>query len=302
MNVKSRGFSLIELLVALLITLTVGDLLFHVFQQNERVVRDQASIMEMQQTGRAVIAQIADEVRMAGQEIPVYSSNWDAVPAESVSPILPTSTNTRIDFRAGLSNTDTAVAGSSTLDLALYVTRTLTVSDGSAFSTALGTNWPTGKFVYLWGPASTSAWAWVRAQLINITPTSLMVTPQQSSSMVSTVHFTAAPTVSLEEAVSIYLSADSVRRATATDLTNPAGPVWSPANDIGKNVRSLTFTYFDKNGAAITPNTLANRNSVQRVDIQLSVQTANVLSNGTQPIYSLALRTIPRNLALRSAN
>ena len=180
MNVNSRGFSLIEVLVALLITLTVGDLLFRLFQQNERVVRDQASIMEMQQTGRVVIAQIADEVRMAGQELPVYSSNWDAVPAESVSPILPTSTNTRIDFRAGLSNTDTAVAGSSTLDLTLYVTRTLTVSDGSAFSTALGTNWPTGKFVYLWGPASTSAWVWVRAQLINITPTSLMVTPQQS--------------------------------------------------------------------------------------------------------------------------
>src|SRR5205085_9522406 len=115
------GFSLIELLVALLITLTVGDLLFRLFQQNERVVRDQASIMEMQQTGRVVIAQIADEVRMAGQEVPVYSSNWDAVPAESVSPILPSSTGTRIDFRAGLSNTETSVAGSSTLDLALHV-------------------------------------------------------------------------------------------------------------------------------------------------------------------------------------
>lgn len=299
---KSRGFSLIELLIVLVITLIVGALLFNLFHHNERVVRDQASIMEMQQTARVVMSQLADEIRMAGQEVPLYSSNWDVAPVESVAVILPTSTATRIDFRAGLSNTETAVTGSSALDVTLYTTRTLTVTDGSAFSATLGTNWPSGKFVYLWGPTSTSTWAWVRAQLINITTTSLMVTPQQSSNMASTVHFVASPTVCLEEAVSIYLSGDSVRRATATDLTNPAAPVWSAANDIGKNVHSLTFTYFDKNGTAVTPNTLANRTAVARIDIQLAVQTANILSDGTQPIYSLALRTIPRNLTLRSAN
>jgi hypothetical protein len=290
------------MLIALAITVTVGAMLFHLFLQNERVVRDQASVMEMQQTARVVMSQIADEIRMAGQEVPVYSSNWDTSPAEAVAAILPTSTSSRIDFRAGLSNTETAVTGPGALDVSLYVTRTLSVNDGSAFSTSLGTSWPIGKFVYIWGPTSTSTWAWVRAQLVNITSTTLMLTPQQSSNTLSPVHFTASPMISLEEAVSIYLNADAVRRATATDMTNPAAPIWSSSNDLGKNFRSLSFAYYDKNGAAVLPNTLANRSAIARIDIQLTVQTANVLSNGTQPAYSLALRTNPRNLILRSAN
>jgi Tfp pilus assembly protein PilV len=274
-----EGFSLIELLITLVITLTVGMLLFHLFHHNERVVRDQAAVMEMQQTARVLAFQIADEIRMAGQEVPVYGSNWDAAMAEAVDVILPTSTSTRIDFRVGLSNTDTAVTGSSTLDIALYATRTLTVSDGSAFSTTLGTTWPSGKFVYIWGPTSTSSWAWVRAQLIHITSTTLMVTPQQSSNMNPTTHFTGLPTISLEEAVSIYLNGNSVRRATGTDMTNPAAPMWSPSNEIGQNCTNLNFIYYDKNGNIIVPATLASRNSIARVDIQLTAQTANALSS-----------------------
>src|ERR1051326_1722673 len=165
------GFSLIELLLTVAITLTLGMLLFHLFQYNERVIRDQTAVMEMQQTARVVAAQIVDELRMAGQEVPVYSSNWDSTMSEAVAVILPTSTNTRIDFRAGLSNTETAVTGPPALDLNLCVTRSLSVSDGSAFSTTLGTTLPNGRFVYIWGPTSNSSWAWVRARLINITST-----------------------------------------------------------------------------------------------------------------------------------
>lgn len=302
MNLRTAGFSLIELLITLVITLTLGMLIFHLFQHNERVIRDQTSLMEMHQTARVVASQIADEVRMAGQEVPIYGSNLDATMAEAVAAIFPSSSSTRIDFRAGLSNTETPVTGSSPLDVSLYATRILTVSDGSVFSTTLGTTWPSGKYVYIWGPTSTSIWAWVRAQLINITSTTLMVTPQQSSNMNSTIHFTGLPTVSLEEAVSIYLSGNSVRRATGTDMTNPAAPRWSPANEIGADCTDLNFTYYDKKGNVIMPTTLANRNLIARVDLHVTVQAANPLSNGTQPQYSLALRTIPRNLTLRSAN
>src|SRR4029077_13660298 len=106
-----NGFSLIELLITLAITLTVGMLLFHLFQNNERVIRDQTAVMEMQQTARVVASQIADEIRMAGQEIPVYSANWDTTMSEAVAGILPTSTTARVDFRAGLSSTHSAVTG-----------------------------------------------------------------------------------------------------------------------------------------------------------------------------------------------
>jgi hypothetical protein len=222
--------------------------------------------------------------------------------SEAVAVILPSSTSSRIDFRAGLSNVESAVTGALPVDISLSQTRTLAVSDGSAFSTALGTASPSGKFVYIWGPTSDSTWAWARAQLISITSTTLLVTPQQSSNMNSTIHFTGLPTVSLEEAVSIYLSGDTIRRATATDMTNPAAPVWSPANEIGRNFNSLDFVYYDQNGNAIALTTLAARNSIVRVDIRLVSQTADILSNGSRPNYALALRTIPRNVTLRSAN
>jgi Tfp pilus assembly protein PilW len=297
-----KGFSLIELLLALLTTLTLGMLLFHSFHHNERVIRDETLIMEMQQTARVVASQIADEIRMAGQEVPVYSSNTDPSVAEAVAAILGTSTNSRIDFRGGLSNAETGVTGTVPIDLSLGVTRTLTVADGTAFSTALSTTTPSGKFVYVWGPTSNSTWAWVRAQLLWISSTMLMVTPSQNSNMASTIHFTHLPTVALEEAVSIYLSSGLVRRSTATDLTNPANPVWSASNDIGRNVTALNFTYYDKSGNVVSPTTLTNRNSITRVDIQLTVQAQSPLSNGTLPTHSLSLRTIARNLTLRSMN
>jgi hypothetical protein len=120
--------------------------------------------------------------------------------------------------------------------------------------------------------------------------------------MTSTIHFTRLPTITLEEAVSIYLSGNSIRRATATDMTNPASPQWSAANEIGKNFTALNFSYYDSNGNVVAPTSLANRVSITRIDLQLTVQTSATLSTGRQPTYSLALRTIPRNLKLRSAN
>ena len=302
MSSCSRGFSLIELLLALTTTLALSAMVFHLFHRNERTVRDQTLLMEMQHTAQVVASQIADEIRMAGQGVPVHSSKFDVTIAESVAVVLPTSSNDRIDFRAGLSAAEAAVTGAPPLDIILNVQSTLSVNDGSAFSTALGTTLPTGRFVYVWGATSHSTWAWIRAELNSITSTMLTITPRQTSNMGSTIHFTRLPTVTLEEAVSIYLSGDTIRHATATDMTSPASPQWSAANEIGKNFTALNFTYYDSNGNVVAPTSLANRATITRVDLQLTVQTSGILSTGRQPTYSLALRTIPRNLQLRSAN
>jgi hypothetical protein len=277
-------------------------MLFHLFHQNERVIRDETLMIEMQQSARVVAAQIADEIRMAGQGVPVYPARQDAAKTEYIAVILGTSTNSRIDFRAGLSDAETAVTGAPPIDLTLNTQRTLPVSDGSVFSTVLSTPAPIGRFVYVWGPTSNSTWAWVRAELISIDSTSLTIRPWQSSNMETTIIFTRLPTIALEEAVSLYLTGNSIRRATAADMTNPANPLWSAANEIGKNFTSLNFTYYDRYNNVVAPTTLANRSAITRVDIQLTVQTPSVLSNGAQPGYSLAMRTAPRNLALPSAN
>ena len=299
---RSRAFSLIELLLALATTLALSAMMFHLFQHNERVVRDRTLVMDMQQTARVVASQIADEIRMAGQGVPVHSSKFDTAMVESMAVVLPASTNSRIDFRAGLSDAESAVTGVPPLDVTLNLQSTVSVNDGSAFSAALGTTLPSGKFIYLWGAASNSTWTWVRAELNAVTSASLTITPRQTSNTNNTIRFIRLPTVTLEEAVSIYLSGNSVRRATATDMSNPASPQWSAANEIGKNFTALNFTYFDSSGNVVDPTSLANRISIARVDVQLTVQTADRLSTGRQPTHSLKLRTIPRNLQLRSAN
>ena len=287
MTRQDTGFSLIELLVALIIALGLSTMMFHLFHENERVIRDQTLIMEMQQTARIVVSQIADEVRMAGQGVPLSAASWDTTPSEAIAVILASSTASRIDFRAGLSNVETAVTSLVPIDFSLGVSRTLSVADGSGFSS--------GKFVYI-SQSST----WLRAEVTNANSTSLTVTPRTTGTGNSAVHFPSAPTVSLEEAVSIYLSSGSVRRATANDMTNPAALGWSAANEIGKNFTALALSYYDAAGNPVAPNSLANRLAIARVDIHLTVAAASPLSNGTRPTYSLALRTIPRNVRIRS--
>jgi type II secretory pathway pseudopilin PulG len=293
MKTHISGFSLIELLIALLIVLTAGMMTFQLFRENERVIRDQNLIMEMQQTARVVISQIADEIRMGGQGVPIFATTFDASPSEATAVFLDTSASDRIDFRAGLSNVETVVTTAAPMDLSVGASRTLGIQDSSGLTA--------GKLVYIWGP-STASWGWARAQLTSVTSTTITFIPQQIGGTATTVHFTAAPTVFLEEAVSIYLNAGSVRRATASDFSNPANPTWNPSNEIGRSVTALSFEYYDAGGNPILPTLLGNRTSIVRIDIHLTVQTTAALANGQVATYSLALRTIPRNVRIRSAD
>src|SRR5215471_6787440 len=127
MTQRQTGFSLIEVLVTLSIVLCLSTMMFQFFHQNERVIRDQTLIMEMQQTARIVASQIADEIRMAGQGVPVYASSFDTVPSEAVAVILSSSNASRIDFRAGLSNVETTT-NTVALDFTLGVSRSVSVA------------------------------------------------------------------------------------------------------------------------------------------------------------------------------
>jgi prepilin-type N-terminal cleavage/methylation domain-containing protein len=294
MTVESKGFSLIEMLVALTVALTVVTMTFQLFHRNERVIRDQTLVMEMQQTARVVVSQIADEIRMAGQGVPIYASNFDTVPSEATAVILASSNTNRIDFRAGLSNVETAISSGGPIDFTIGVPRSVTVASTAGLAA--------GKFVYISGATTSSTWAWTRAELLSVSSTTLTLIPRNSGTADATIYFVSPPTVALEEAVSIYLSGGSVRRATANNTSNPATPVWSAANEIGRNFTALTFIYYDALGNVVQPTSLTNRLAITRVDLQLTVTAAGPLSNGSRPTYSLTLRTIARNPRLRYLN
>ncbi len=297
MNRRPQGFSLVELLMALTITVGIGMVVFQLFRQNEEIFRDQNLMIEMQQNARAVVSQIAEEIRMAGQGVPIYASRSDGTPAEAVAAVLTSSSSSRIDFRAGLSNAESAITSALPIDCITGVATTLSVEDAFAFSNALGTSNPAGKFVYIWGPTGNSTWTWVRAELNSIGSNTVTVTPRQAGNPV--IRFTKRPTVSLEEAVSFHLSGNAIRRATAADMSNLTVPVWTPANEIGRNFTSLVFTYYDINNNAVSPGTLAGGLSIARVDVSLTLQSSEFLSDGNRAVYSISARTIPRNLRIR---
>ena len=178
---------------------------------------------------------------------------------------------------------------------------TVTVNDALGLYNAVGGG-PAGRFVYFWGASDTDGWLWVRASINAITPSINRVTVTTSSvgptgNVGGMAQFPTFPTMSLEEVIAIYLdtSTGSLRRTTATSMSDPIHPSWAPANELSSNVTQLRFDYFDRFGNVITPDTLANRVRIARVDIRFVVQTAQELRNHTRPTFALSVRTNIRN-------
>ncbi len=289
-------------------------IVFQLFSQNEKAFRDQDLVIEAQQSARAVASQIADEIRMAGQGMPLFSASFDETESESAAVILNGSDDTRINFRAGLSLAESDVRSPVPVDFTLGQSRSVTVGNASIFSNVLGSSSPVSRFVYIWGPAANDDWAWVRAELTAIVNSAdlLSITPLTAGdigrstgrdSMLRTfddgITFLRPPSISLEEAVTFYLSAGSVRRAIAANMAMPENLSWSSPNEIGRNFTSLTFAYYDGHDRVVSPNTLSRRRSVARVDVRVTSQTALPLSNGSRPTYGLAVRTLLRNTLIR---
>jgi hypothetical protein len=291
-----RGFSIAEVLVAILISSVVCIAIVQLFHQNERVFRDQSIVIEMQQSARAALALITDDIRLAGQGVPVFEAgNRDSISEGSVV-VLNGTGPSRIQFRAGLSDLDSVVS-STPLSVSVGTTADLSVPHAAAYSAQLGTA-PTARYVFIWG----AGMGWVRGHIHSISGLSriLTITPVEASP--GTITFSTSPMVSLEEAIAIFFDPQtkSVRRATATNLSNPAAPQWGPANELAAHVVELEFQYFDARDSRLPVlDTLTARDRVARIDVQVSVEAASPLNNGALPVYTLSQRSIPRNLALR---
>ncbi len=288
-----RGFTLLELLVALSITLGIGLAGFQLFMQNERVFLSQHSASETEQNARAVGFQIADEIRRAGQGVAVYASRFDALQTEEAAIVLNGSDSTRLRIREGFSNAETSVV-TTPVNYEIGVPVSVIVENASVFYAALSTTAPHGRFVYIWGSGSLSCWSWIRGELtaIDSNARGLTLIPRQGGESCrtapDTVRFTSTQTLSLEEAVSIYFASGSVWRASATDTASPVTPAWGSASELGREITELEFTYFDEAGQPVSPSTLVNRLAVRRIDVRLRNRSG----------FSLTLRSAPRNAGL----
>ncbi len=290
----NSGFSILELLLALAITFLIALTGFQLFQQNEKIFQDQNQNSETQQNLRAVVFQINDEVRRAGQGVPFYAASYDAAPGEPVAVVLAGSDSSHLRIREGYSGVATT-ALSNPADYQVGTSRSIMVADASPFSNTLGTNSPHGRFAYIWGSGDHSCWSWVRTELVTVDSASATLTliPRQMGdncrAEADVVHFTAPQAVDLEEAASIYFSAGSIWRTTATDMIDSSAPAWSAASELGRNFAQLTFTYYDSTDTIVLPQSLSARVSIVRIDVTAQAQ------NGS----SLRMRGYPRNTRVR---
>jgi len=292
-----RGFSLTEALLAVLVTMIVATAVFQLYERNERLYRDQNLVTEMQQSARAAISQISDEIRNAGQGVPRYAASFDSAESEASVSILAGSSSTRLSLRAGLAPAQSNLTAPVPLGLTPGIPVTVTLESVAGLYDAVGGS-PTGRFVYIWGDAGNAQWVWVRAAIQTISPASrsVQVIPAESSQG-GGLNFTVPPTVSLEEAISIYRdsSTGSLKHSTATNMVNPASPAWAPANDLATNVTQLKFDYFDESGLPVVPDTLARRWTIARIDVLLAVESSQELSNHSLAAFTLTARTFIRS-------
>jgi Tfp pilus assembly protein PilW len=276
-NVKrSNGFSLAEVLIALGLTVGLGAVIFQLFHQNERIFRDQALILEMQQATRMVISTIADDIRLAGQ----------ALPSQIGDIVLPGSSTSRLNVRAGFSATESTVTAALPFSVTAGATVDLSVETTSGFSA--------GREVFLWGPEG-----WVRATINSVFGSSRTIRITPSEAYPAAVQFTNPPAISPDEAIAIYRDAsiDAIRRTTATNTVNAANPSWAPANELATNVTALTFLYYDKQGMPLDPDLPESRSKVAAVESRVTIRCSAALSNGSRPSFSLSIRSRPRNLS-----
>ena len=287
---EGSGFSLVELMLAMSITLIVGMIVFEMFRQNEGVFRDQTLVMEMQQSTRAVASMIADEVRLAGQGVPLYSAAQDTSTSEAVQTFLDGTDAANLRFRAGIRNASTPV----TTPLAYSGTTAVTVSDVTGVNNIVGMD--PKYFVYLWGPTS-NTWTWIRGEVSGIDPgtNQLSVALSQNSGRGAT--FSSPPRLVLEEGISYRLANGSVLRGTTSDFSSLTSPAFTEQT-IGTHFTDLTFYYFDASGASVSPTTLALRSTIRRVDLTVGAETSEPLSIGRAVQYAITLSVYPRNLSL----
>src|SRR5262249_11980297 len=132
MKSNNRGFSLVELLFGLSITLIIGMIAFRSLWYTDRTFRDDNVITTMQQNIRAIATQVEDELRMAGQNSPVYSGRFDNAPLEASQTILNGSSSSQILFRSGGSNITSRAT--TPLTYATGVPATVTVANVEPFN------------------------------------------------------------------------------------------------------------------------------------------------------------------------
>ena len=289
------GFSLLELSIAMAITVGMGAVVFTLLFQNQNLFRDRNLTIEMQQSARAVASMMADEIRMAGQGVPAFAASMDTTAVESVQTFLNGTDAGTIVFRAGIRNGTAAITSPPPLAYMVQTPTTVAVDDVDAISRIVGEN--TDRFVFLWGQTAGS-WTWVRARIDAIDRRADIVALTPVAIAGGGGRFPRVPNIQAEEALAYRLNSGNIQRATSGAFTTPTAPALRYAT-VGGNFTALSFVYRDISNNVVTVTNLDDRAAIRRVDFTLAAQTAEALpSTGDFGTFQIEMTVYPRNIQL----
>jgi len=282
------GYSLIETLVSMALTLVVGGAMVGLLTGGHHVFRDQDLLMEMNQVSRAVASMIVRDLRAAGQAVPVMAGRYEPVPSEAVQVFLPGTEADQVRVRLNLNAPEARLSETEPLTFDL-LTDTWIQLDAQTLPKP-------GGFVFLSGQ-SNEVWTWLRARVDEVAPPDkLLVTPVQISSEGG--FLPSGARVSYESAVSYQLSGGSVRRGEPKDLSSLAEPLFQ-LSSLGENFTRLEFSYYDGSGGQLDPRSPVDRSRIRRVDFLLQAETSAPLTDGSRGLDTISMSVRPPNLAPR---
>jgi hypothetical protein len=285
-------------MIAMAITLGIGAIVFQLFLQNEQVFRDQNLVIEMQQSTRAVVSMINDDLRMAGQGVPVHASTFGGTPTEATQTFLNGSGANAILFRAGVRNgvasVNEVVTPLTPWVLTAGTASTMDLASADPIAAIIGN--ATDRYAFVWGKAG-NLWTWSRTRIsvVDAAMDRITLVPDQISTLGGSLQ--SVPHLALEEVVGYTLVGNEIRRGQSGDFTNIAAPAMTDIA-VGNHFTTLAFTYLDDAGNAVTPATLADRASIRGVSFTVIAQTAQPLaSTGVARTYGMSMTVYPRNVA-----
>ena len=285
---RHGGFSLIEMVIALVVVLGTAGVTFQLLAQNERIFRDQATMLEMHQSVRAVAAMIADDIYSGGQGVPVFAASLESATSEHVQVFLAGTDGNRLQLRSNTEYPESVLVGN--VPLLLDEGRPLSIRPRSpAFRPGVG------RHVFLWGESG-GTWTWARARVDDRGPSGgFVITPLHISSEGGLL--TSPPRVAEERGLSWRLSGRSLLRGELQSFDGTGNPIFRELS-VGDHFRNLEFIYRDQSGEITDPTSLAGRNAIRSVDVVVEGETSGPLSNGSSPGYSLSMSVVPRGLSI----
>lgn len=288
-----RGFTLIEILVALAVFGVVAATMLRVLMTAQRVTTAQTVRATLQSNLRVGSLVLPNELRMLNQ-----SDTSDILSA----------TDSSITYLA--------MRGYYTLCAVPTLATSITVADSQPSGLTFGYRTPAAlDSLFLFYEADTLKMSddkWVRLRISTVTNTTCSFPVANSTAKTLTLAGSGITTGTLSK----YLQGSPVRVYEITRLsvfTDVSGTNWLGmcTGDIACNLQpvigplaatnGLTLTYFDTAGTAVTPSTLAIRNSLRNISIRLiGVGEQNISRGSATGGLSVLQDTLTTSVTLRN--